>query len=135
MIYFFVGKNNGIDDKICSENNYMCKNCMILNKEYHKIATHHLINKCGRETTYLNGQVYCACHYIDKFEVKIVIDDQDKGQKEKSLPYEQEEQCGRYYKQCKACKELQDKMKFYLDEGILKKLYDRDERYQIRLDN
>ena len=41
----------------------MCISCMKLNKKYHKLKSHYLINKSGRACKYSHGYFHCYCNY------------------------------------------------------------------------
>ena len=65
---YFCGKPNHIDCICCTEHKCkpgacMCISCMKLNKKYHKLKTHYLINKSGRACKDSHGYFHCYCNY------------------------------------------------------------------------
>ena len=67
-LYFCYQKTNlnckCCKDQICQPGNCLCKRCMNLNKEYHGLKMHYLINKAGRAARYSKRHFHCYCKYI-----------------------------------------------------------------------
>ena len=60
----YCGKDNNLnckccEDHICKPGNCFCRDCMKLNKEYHCLKPHYLINKEGRAARYENKTFQC----------------------------------------------------------------------------
>lgn len=68
---FYCDKNNNINcscckDKICKLGNCLCIKCMNINKKYHELKSHYLINKCGRlAKVNKNLECFCLCYFIE----------------------------------------------------------------------
>ena len=118
MIYFFCGKPNHIDcicctDHKCKPGACMCISCMKLNKKYHKLKSHYLINKSGRACKYSHGYFHCYCNYTHIVH--------DVGNNIFKPVYRcQGENI------CKPCEEITLLMETYLPNTICQKLRDRE---------
>ena len=68
---FYCDKNNNIncsccEEKICKLGNCLCIKCMNINKKYHELKSHYLINKCGRlAKVNKNLECFCLCYFIE----------------------------------------------------------------------
>ena len=115
---FFCGKPNRIDCICCTEHkcqpgSCMCISCMKLNKRYHKLKSHYLINKAGRACKYSHGYFHCYCNYIHIVH--------DVGNNIFKPVYRcQGENI------CKPCEEITLLMETYLPNTICQKLRDRE---------
>ena len=54
--------------KFCAPTCCMCKECMTINQEYHKLNEYHLINKAGRTAFCKDGKFHCLYQYQAKEE-------------------------------------------------------------------
>ncbi len=54
------------ESKVCKPGNCFCKRCMIINKEYHGLKKHYLINKAGRAAKMKKNKFICNCAFINK---------------------------------------------------------------------
>ena len=75
---FFCGKkiNEGIkEEKKCSPNEFICKDCMKLNKEIYYInkTNDYLININGRVAKMHKGKYHCFGHFLFDREIKDCI--------------------------------------------------------------
>ena len=65
---YFCGKeiNNGktIEKRRCKPNDFMCKNCMEINKEKYNIKKKYLININGRVAKLNKGSYHCFGHFL-----------------------------------------------------------------------
>ena len=117
---FFCGKQNHIDcicctDHKCKPGACMCISCMKLNKKYHKLKSHYLINKSGRACKYSHGFFHCYCNYTHIVH--------DVGNNIFKPVYRcQGENI------CKPCEEITLLMETYLPSSICQKLRDRETR-------
>ncbi len=117
---FFCGKPNHIDCICCTEHKCrpgacMCISCMKLNKKYHKLKSHYLINKSGRACKYSHGFFHCYCNYTHIVH--------DVGNNIFKPVYRcQGENI------CKPCEEITLLMETYLPSTICQKLRDREAR-------
>ena len=115
---FFCGKPNHIDcicctDHKCKPGACMCISCMKLNKKYHKLKSHYLINKSGRACKYSHGYFHCYCNYTHIVH--------DVGNNIFKPVYRcQGENI------CKPCEEITLLMETYLPNTICQKLRDRE---------
>ena len=115
---YFCGKSNRIDCICCTEHkclpgNCMCISCMKLNKRYHKLKSHYLINKAGRACKYSHGYFHCYCNYAHIVH--------DAGNNIFRPVYRcQGENI------CKPCEEITLLMETYLPNTICQKLRDRE---------
>ena len=115
---YFCGKPNHIDcicctDHKCKPGNCMCIACMKLNKKYHKLKAHYLINKSGRACKYSHGYFHCYCNYTHIVH--------DLGNNIFKPVYKcQGENI------CKPCEEITLLMETYLPSTICQKLRDRE---------
>ena len=115
---YFCGKPNHIDcicctDHKCKPGNCMCITCMKLNKKYHKLKSHYLINKSGRACKYSHGYFHCYCNYTHIVH--------DIGNNIFKPVYKcQGENI------CKPCEEITLLMETYLPSTICQKLRDRE---------
>ena len=115
---FFCGKPNHIDcicctDHKCKPGACMCISCMKLNKKYHKLKSHYLINKSGRACKYSHGYFHCYCNYTHIVH--------DVGNNIFKPVYKcQGENI------CKPCEEITLLMETYLPSTICQKLRDRE---------
>ena len=115
---FFCGKPNHIDcicctDHKCKPGACMCISCMKLNKKYHKLKSHYLINKSGRACKYSHGYFHCYCNYTHIVH--------DIGNNIFKPVYKcQGENI------CKPCEEITLLMETYLPSTICQKLRDRE---------
>jgi len=69
MDLYFCYKKTNLNCKCCIEHICkpgccLCKRCMNLNKEYHGLKMHYLINKAGRAARYSRRHFHCYCKYI-----------------------------------------------------------------------
>ena len=69
MDLFFCYKKTNLNCKCCIEHICkpgccLCKRCMNLNKEYHGLKMHYLINRAGRAARYSKRHFHCYCKYI-----------------------------------------------------------------------
>ena len=115
---FFCGKPNHIDCICCTEHKCkpgacMCISCMKLNKKYHKLKSHYLINKSGRACKYSHGFFHCYCNYTHIVH--------DVGNNIFKPVYK----CQRE-NICKPCEEITLLMETYLPNTICQKLRDRE---------
>ena len=115
---FFCGKPNHIDcicctDHKCKPGACMCISCMKLNKKYHKLKSHYLINKSGRACKYSHGFFHCYCNYTHIVH--------DVGNNIFKPVY----RCQRE-NICKPCEEITLLMETYLPSTICQKLRDRE---------
>ena len=115
---YFCGKPNHIDCICCTEHkckpgSCMCISCMKLNKKYHKLKSHYLINKSGRACKYSHGYFHCYCNYIH-----IVY---DVGNNIFKPVYKCQGD-----NICKPCEEITLLMETYLPNTICQKLRDRE---------
>ena len=117
---YFCGKPNHIDCICCTEHKCkpgacMCISCMKLNKKYHKLKSHYLINKSGRACKYSHGFFHCYCNYTHIVH--------DVGNNIFKPVYKcQGENI------CKPCEEITLLMETYLPSTICQKLRDREAR-------
>ena len=115
---YYCGKPNRIDcicctDHRCRPGACMCISCMKLNKKYHKLKSHYLINKCGRACKYSHGYFHCYCKYTHIVH--------DVGNNIFKPVYRcQGENI------CKPCEEITLLMETYLPNSICQKLRDRE---------
>ena len=115
---YYCGKPNHIDCICCIEHKCkpgacMCISCMKLNKKYHKLKSHYLINKSGRACKYSHGYFHCYCNYTH-----IVY---DVGNNIFKPIYKcQGENI------CKPCEEITLLMETYLPNTICQKLRERE---------
>ena len=65
---FFCGTKinikNGSIKKVCASNEFMCNNCMDLNKKRYEIKNNYLININGRVTKINKGSYHCFGHFL-----------------------------------------------------------------------
>ena len=115
---YFCGKPNHIDcicctDHKCKPGSCMCISCMKLNKKYHKLKSHYLINKSGRACKYSHGYFHCYCNYIHIVH--------DVGNNIFKPVYKCQGE-----NVCKPCEEITLIMETYLPNTICQKLRDRE---------
>ena len=108
MDLFFCYSNTGnqcscCNDHICKPGNCLCKNCMELNKKYHGLKNHYLINKAGRAARYSRRHFHCYCKFI-----KQVINENGNVFNNKFF-------CGDIT-YCPACSSLDELMDYYLGD-------------------
>ena len=118
---FFCGRKNDIDcicckEHICKPGNCMCLCCMKINKKYHKLKSHYLINKAGRACKYSHGSFHCYSNYLH-----IVNDIGNNVFKPIYRCHGQNV--------CKPCEEITLLMEQYLPAGICQKLRDREQNH------
>lgn len=94
---------------ICAPDSGICRECMKVNKQKHKLSGHLLININGR------------CTKLNKNELKFNCYGHFNGE-------ENEEICGNNGYICKACKIISSNMKYYLGEKELKRLKEKYEK-------
>jgi hypothetical protein len=76
---FFCGKNieikgkNGIENKRCSPNEFICKDCMLSNKKLYKLNDDFLININGRVAYNKKSSYHCYGHFLVGNEIKDCI--------------------------------------------------------------
>lgn len=74
---YFCGKNIDIknveDAKKCEPNNFICKECMEINKKKYKLRNKYLININGRVATINKGKYHCFGHFICSIHIKDCI--------------------------------------------------------------
>lgn len=110
---FYCFKNNNLDckcceDHICKPGNCFCLKCMNLNKKFHQLKTHFLINKEGRGAKYSNNTYQCNFSFQIKQQVGNNI-------------FSKKIKCN-YRNPCKACRELTVLMNKYLPKNLVDKL-------------
>ena len=117
---YFCGRPNHIDCICCTEHkclpgNCMCISCMKLNKKYHKLKSHYLINKTGRACKYSHGSFHCYCNYSHIVH--------DVGSNIFKPVYRCQGE-----NVCRSCEEITLLMETYLPSTICQKLRDRETR-------
>jgi hypothetical protein len=117
---YFCGKPNRIDCICCTEHKCkpgacMCISCMKLNKKYHKLKSHYLINKSGRACKYSHGFFHCYCNYTH------IVHDVGNNIFKPIYRCQGENIC-------KPCEEITLLMETYLPSTICQKLRDRETR-------
>ena len=117
---YFCGKPNHIDCICCTEHKCkpgicMCISCMKLNKKYHKLKSHYLINKSGRACKYSHGSFHCYCNYTH------IVHDVGNNIFKPIYKCQGENIC-------KPCEEITLLMETYLPSTICQKLRDREAR-------
>ena len=117
---YFCGRPNHIDCICCTEHkclpgNCMCISCMKLNKKYHKLKSHYLINKTGRACKYSHGSFHCYCNYSHIVH--------DVGSNIFKPVYRCQGE-----NVCRSCEEITLLMETYLPSSICQKLRDRETR-------
>ena len=76
---YFCGKNvdintkNGIVNKQCAADNFICKKCMNINKNKYHIKNNYLININGRVAKINKGRYHCFGHFLCKKELEDCI--------------------------------------------------------------
>ena len=115
---YFCGKPNHIDcicctDHKCKPGACMCISCMKLNKKYHKLKSHYLINKSGRACKYSHGYFHCYCNYMH------IVHDVGNNIFKPIYKCQGENIC-------KPCEEITLLMETYLPNTICQKLRDRE---------
>lgn len=118
---FFCGQPNNIEclcceEQICQPGSCMCVSCMKINKKYHMLKTHYLINKSGRACKYSHGSFHCYCYYSH-----IASDDEKNNIKPICRCQGQNS--------CKPCQEITLLMGTYLSKSICQKLLDREQSH------
>ena len=108
MDLFFCYSNTGNQCSCCNDHIYkpgncLCKNCMELNKKYHGLKNHYLINKAGRAARYSRRHFHCYCKFI-----KQVINENGNVFNNKFF-------CGDIT-YCPACSSLDELMDYYLGD-------------------
>ena len=95
---YFCGKGIIIENetKICEPNEFMCKECMELNKKKYNINDNYLININGRVAKINKGSYHCFGHFLIKNNI---------------------EDCISKFT-CKACKSLYDNSNYYINNKI-----------------
>ena len=67
---YFCGKNEQInignknESKICKPDEFICKQCMKLNKTKYNLKKSYLVNICGRVTKINKGSYHCFGHFL-----------------------------------------------------------------------
>ena len=117
---YFCGKPNHIDCICCIEHNCkpgscMCISCMKLNKKYHNLKSHYLINKSGRACKYSHGYFHCYCNYIH------IVHDVGNNIFKPIYKCKGENIC-------KPCEEITLLMETYLPMSICEKLRERENK-------
>ena len=115
---YFCGKLNNIDckcceDKFCSPEGELCKECMKKNLNYHFLKGYYLINKKGKACKYSNGSFHCH----SKFD----LISQDEG----GNFFKVKKTCKCNYT-CIPCKNITKLMNYYLSTNTIKQLLERD---------
>ena len=90
-LYFCGEKDNNIK-KICSINNFICKNCMKINKSIYNIKDNYLININGRIAKININHYHCFGHFLINGQI---------------------ENCTNKFT-CKACKILEELRQYYM---------------------
>jgi hypothetical protein len=76
---FFCGKNieikgkNGIENKRCTPNEFICRDCMLANKKYYQLNEDFLININGRVAYKTKSSYHCYGHFLIGNEIKDCI--------------------------------------------------------------
>jgi len=76
---YFCGENvsiqigNNINKKKCSPNQFMCKECMEINKKKYCISNKYLININGRVAKINKGKIHCFGHFLNKNRIEDCI--------------------------------------------------------------
>ena len=72
---YFCGKKININNeiKICSKNNFICKECMKINKEIYKIKNPYLININGRVAKINKNKYHCFGRFIKSNNIEDCI--------------------------------------------------------------
>ena len=70
---YICGKEIKLDENItkkCAPNEFICKDCIKINKEIYNLKDHYLINICGRVAKKNKGIFHCFGHFLvnDKIE-------------------------------------------------------------------
>ena len=94
--------------KICAPSCCLCKECMKINKEYHKLNEDYLINKAGRTAFCRDGKFHCLYQYQCK--------------EKKNQNFFIHNRICRPESFCESCKDLNINADKYLSEKILKDL-------------
>ena len=98
--------------KLCENNHCFCLNCMKLNKIFYGLNDNELINKFGRVCNLKLGYgYYCNCDFIQEYTNL----NEFKFRKIFKCNFEDE--------LCKACKELNNNLKIYLNDEDINKIY------------
>lgn len=69
---FFCGKEleieteNGIENKKCEKNSFICKKCMEINKKKYGLKNNYLININGRVAKINKGKFHCFGHFLSQ---------------------------------------------------------------------
>ena len=72
---YFCGKEtemkleNKIVTKKCKPNEFICKDCMKLNKEKYNIKDNYFININGRVSKIINGHYHCCGHFLCQYQI------------------------------------------------------------------
>ena len=114
MDLYFCNLNTNINckccpDHICQPGNCLCKSCMDINKQYHGLKKHYLINKAGRAARYSRKHFHCYCKFIKT------------NTNENNNVFHNQFYCGQF-QYCEACEVLDELMDYYLSPEIVTKL-------------
>lgn len=59
-----IKTENGSESKLCAPNNFLCSECMEINKKRYKIKNNYLININGRIAKINRGKYHCFGHFL-----------------------------------------------------------------------
>ncbi len=59
-----IKTENGFDSKLCAPHNFLCRECMKINKKRYKIKNNYLININGRIAKINKGSYHCFGHFL-----------------------------------------------------------------------
>lgn len=116
---FYCYQNNPATGQKCEPEKLICPNCMKNTQKIYGLKPHYLINSMGRVCSYKKGKIFCKGKF-SKLE-----DDYYNDKNKTQIKYCYNYVCG-HSGQCESCKSLTEKMKNYLDSGLLEKLKERD---------
>jgi len=110
---FYCDKNNNINCSCCNNNicklgNCLCLKCMNINKQYHELKSHYLINKYGRlAKVNKNLECFCFCYFIED-ENPVICGFRNKVSKKSYI--------------CNGCRDLSKNIFNYLNISQINKL-------------
>ncbi len=111
---FFCKQKNNINEKECSINNELCKQCQEYNQAYHKLKKNYLLNSAGRVCTFRKGKMLC----LGKFQRVL---------SEKTINYLLDLTCNGII-QCEPCKRIEENMEKYYEPALKEAILRRDKK-------